>query len=370
MAICIVEPAVQICIKARRHRRPDMDGGNASSGWNSGGGHQDWQSSSGGEGLLKALSLVCAVFYGGRAIMTLLSIVRSLMFGYLPWFGALRVVLFGGLLVLLGGWMCIVLLMLAFRRTPQNSDGLLLCLGSGAAGLVLVRVLGLVVNVVAYPGSFSSQLETLLNTVLGAAVTVGGVCLTIRFVLGELPFAGKGPEDLQDAIREAFSSLGQAAGEAGTQAQERREQYQQNSYGQNPPYSPFHLKTDRSLLLYILLTLVTCGIYGYYTIYTLARDVNAACNGDGQHTPGLLQFILLSMVTCGLYAFFWYYSMGNRLFNNGPRYGVYIQETGSTILLWMLVGLIFCNIGHLVALYFIFRNVNTICAAYNNQHGY
>lgn len=372
------------------------DSGSGAGGWNSGGG-QDWQSSSGGETLLKALCLVCAVSYGGRTVLTLLYVIRSILFGYLNWFENLRVLLFGVPLVLLGAWMCLILAMLAFRRTRKNSDGLLLCLGCGAGGLILVRVLGLLVNVAVYPGSFSSQLQTLLNTVLGAAITFGGVCLIIRFVLGELPFAGRGPEDFGDAFREAFTTLGQTAGEAGAQANRRRQQQdpygqqgyrqqdpygqqgyrqqdpygQQNPYRQNTPpgYGPFHLKTDRSLLVYIFLTLVTCGIYGYYTIYALARDVNAACNGDGQHTPGLLQFILLNLVTCGFYTFYWNYSLGNRLFNNGPRYGLNIQETGVTVLLWMLVGMLFCGIGPLIALFFIFRNANAICAAYNYQHG-
>lgn len=359
---------------------PDMDGWGSDGGsdnwgsdgssdnWGSDGGSggQDWRSPSGGENLLKALCLVCAVSYGGRTILTLLYVMRSILFGYMNWFGNLRVMLFGVPLVLLGAWMCLILAMLAFRRTQKNSDGLLLCLGCGAGGLILVRLLGLLVNVAVYPGSFSSQLQTLLNTVLGAAITFGGVCLIIRFVLGELPFAGKGPEDFSDAFREAFTAFR----EAGAQANRRRQQ--QDSYNQNPApgYGPFHLKTDRSLPVYILLTLVTCGIYGYYTIYTLARDVNAACSGDGQHTPGLLQFILLNLVTCGLYTFYWNYSLGNRLFNNGPRYGLNIQETGATILLWMLVGMLFCGIGSLVALFFIFRNANAICAAYNYHHGY
>ena len=47
---------------------PDMDG------WGSDGGSggQDWRSPGGGENLLKALCLVCAVSYGGRTILTLL----------------------------------------------------------------------------------------------------------------------------------------------------------------------------------------------------------------------------------------------------------------------------------------------------------
>ena len=56
------------------------------------------------------------------------------------------------------------------------------------------------------------------------------------------------------------------------------------------------LKTDRGLLGYIVLSILTCGIYSYYFIYTVARDVNTACAGDGKSTGGLVQFILLSIL--------------------------------------------------------------------------
>ena len=40
------------------------------------------------------------------------------------------------------------------------------------------------------------------------------------------------------------------------------------------------LQDDRSLAIYILLSIVTCGIYSYYFIYKMAHDVNIACEGD------------------------------------------------------------------------------------------
>ena len=45
----------------------------------------------------------------------------------------------------------------------------------------------------------------------------------------------------------------------------------------------------RSIGLCIVLSIVTCGIYGYYFLYTMARDTNIACAGDGETTPGLAQ---------------------------------------------------------------------------------
>lgn len=125
------------------------------------------------------------------------------------------------------------------------------------------------------------------------------------------------------------------------------------------------LKADRNFLLYIVLSIVTCGIYSLYMIYTMIRDINIACEGDGETTPGIVQYILLSLVTCGIYSFYYFYKMGNRLWANAPRYKMEFQETGTTILLWMIIGYLLCGIGTYVAMYFMIKNTNAICEAYN-----
>lgn len=129
------------------------------------------------------------------------------------------------------------------------------------------------------------------------------------------------------------------------------------------------LKDDRGLLSYILLTIITCGIYGYYFIYKMAHDVNIACEGDGEETSGLVAFILLSFITCGIYSWIWQYKLGNRLANNAPRYGFSFQENGTTVLMWNLFGSLLCGIGPFIAMNILIKNSNNICGAYNRAHG-
>lgn len=129
------------------------------------------------------------------------------------------------------------------------------------------------------------------------------------------------------------------------------------------------IQTDRALLKYILLTIVTCGIYSYYFIYKLAEDVNEMCKEDGQKTGGLVAFIVLSYVTCGIYALYWYYQIANRLQANAPKYGLSFQESGTTILLWYVIGAVVCGIGPFVAMHFIIKNTNAMAAAYNQMYG-
>lgn len=126
------------------------------------------------------------------------------------------------------------------------------------------------------------------------------------------------------------------------------------------------VKQDRSLGTYILLSLVTCGIYSWIFLYELAKDVNVLCQGDGEETAGLVKLILLSLVTCGIYAWVWYYKLGNRLCANAPRYGLTFQENGTTILLWQLFGILLCGIGPFIAWNIIIKNTNALAMQYNN----
>ena len=132
---------------------------------------------------------------------------------------------------------------------------------------------------------------------------------------------------------------------------------------------PRHLRDDRGLAAYILLTIITCGIYGYYFIYKIAQDTNTACDGDGDNTPGLGAYILLSIITCGFYSLWWDYKIANRLSFNAPRYGIRLEGNGTTVLVWYLIGCVTCGIGSFVAVYIIIRNANRLFAAYNRYYG-
>lgn len=140
--------------------------------------------------------------------------------------------------------------------------------------------------------------------------------------------------------------------------------------GQAPVAMPPAIDTGRSLVLLIVLSIVTCGIYEYYFIYKLAQDVNRMCAADGDKIGGLAAYILLSFVTCGIYSYYWEYKIANRLQKNAPLYGLCFKEGGSTILLWAILGLFLCGIGPFVAMYMILKNTNAMAMAYNSRIRY
>ena len=172
----------------------------------------------------------------------------------------------------------------------------------------------------------------------------------------------------QNVANAANNMFNAAEQELGSAIHEVHQTFSGNN-NQVPPFAGERLKDDRGLLSYILLSLITCGIYSYYFIYKLAHDVNIACEGDGQETSGLVAFILLSFITCGIYSYVWYYKLGNRLAENAPRYNMSFQENGTTVLLWCLFGLLLCGIGPYIAMNILIKNSNRICNAYNRAHG-
>jgi hypothetical protein len=144
--------------------------------------------------------------------------------------------------------------------------------------------------------------------------------------------------------------------------------YQNTGYSAGPQaFMP--LRTDRSLLIFILLTLVTCGIYLYVFMYYMIKDINTACAGDGDETPGLLVYILLSLVTCGIYSYIWLYKVGERLARNCQRYGYSVTENGTTVLLWFIFGMWLCGIGPFIGWNILINNTNMVCMGYNREHG-
>ena len=130
------------------------------------------------------------------------------------------------------------------------------------------------------------------------------------------------------------------------------------------------IATNRGLIKWLFLSLITFGIYGFYFIYKMAQDVNTMCKDDDQKTGGLLFFIVLSFLTLGIYSVYWWYKIANRVYLNAPQYHVMVAEKGSSFMLWYLLGLITFGIASLVGYHIVIKNVNALAAGYNRANGF
>ena len=95
---------------------------------------------------------------------------------------------------------------------------------------------------------------------------------------------------------------------------------------------------QRSLAKLIILTFLTCGIYGIFFWWGYIRDINEVCICDGKKSPNYLVVMLLSSLTCGLYYLIWLNRQGERLKDMAPTYGLDFKEGGGNVLLYHLLG--------------------------------
>ena len=68
---------------------------------------------------------------------------------------------------------------------------------------------------------------------------------------------------------------------------------------------------QRSIPISIILTIVTCGIYGLYWLMCLTDELNWASGHQGDTSGGTA--LVLTIVTCGLYGIYWAYKMGEKV---------------------------------------------------------
>ena len=129
------------------------------------------------------------------------------------------------------------------------------------------------------------------------------------------------------------------------------------------------MKTNRSLLALILLSIVTFGIYGLWFWHKYAEDMNTVCAGDGKHTRGILARFLFSLLTLGIYDYVWSYAAGERIAEQAHRRGVYCSTTGGSVLLWRLLGSLLFGIGIFVSTYKLINGLNVLCEDYNRRGG-
>ena len=122
------------------------------------------------------------------------------------------------------------------------------------------------------------------------------------------------------------------------QYQYQQYQYQQNAYQQyqyqyrQPGYGPAGISFgQRNIAVAIILSIVTCGIYGIYWFVKMVDEVNEAACNQGATTGGMT--FLLSLVTCGIYALYWYYKAGEYLYAAKSMRGMYRDSNSGIVFL-------------------------------------
>lgn len=93
---------------------------------------------------------------------------------------------------------------------------------------------------------------------------------------------------------------------------------------------------ERNVVTAIILSIVTCGIYGI--VWMIGMTDDAAHLNDDANMKGVNAF-LFTLITCGIYSFFWAYKMGKTMNEVGNKKGVQIADNSILYLILSIFGL-------------------------------
>ena len=153
-----------------------------------------------------------------------------------------------------------------------------------------------------------------------------------------------------------------------------QEQPRMDSYQEQPRVTPEEIPQGTvihgeyvrkySFAAFVILSILTLGIYSVYIKYKWNKDVNNLCRGVGEDSVNYIVVWILSYLTCGIFGLYWVYKQTERLKETGYRNGVEIWDSGiQNLLLLLLTGLP----GYLVVWYILFHNTNRLSAVYNGE---
>lgn len=119
-----------------------------------------------------------------------------------------------------------------------------------------------------------------------------------------------------------------------------------------------------NFLKFLLLSIVTCGIYSIVVLYRFTEAINSLCDGDEKESPNYIVVFLLGLVTLGIYGLYWIHRQAERLQDIAPKYNCTITTSATSILLWDSFGT-FIGVGQFIAWNNMFKNINRIIENYN-----
>lgn len=126
------------------------------------------------------------------------------------------------------------------------------------------------------------------------------------------------------------------------------------------------LNENRNWFVCLILTVITFGIYELYLLHVMARETNISCKEDNKHTMGLLLLILLSLLTCGIWSIVWMCLIISRWEEKARRCGEHPSCSILAYLLWSILGSLII-IGPLIAFILMMKGFNQANRLYNNK---
>lgn len=128
------------------------------------------------------------------------------------------------------------------------------------------------------------------------------------------------------------------------------------------------LATNRSLLKFVLLSVITLGIYGIVVMSKISTDINLiASKHDGKKTMHYcLVLFVFSWLTLGIVPLVWSHRISARIGQELTRRGIDYDFGASTFWLWNVLGSLIV-VGPFVYTHKLLKSMNLLCEDYNKK---
>ena len=128
------------------------------------------------------------------------------------------------------------------------------------------------------------------------------------------------------------------------------------------------LKTDWCTWKFIVLSIVTVGIYYIIAMTKISKDVHTAAYGNDRKAtmPYWLVCLFFSWLTAGLALLFWYPRISSRIADDLAWRGIENSFGAKDFWLWGFLGSIIV-VGPFIYQHKLLKAVNKLCDAYNKE---
>lgn len=126
------------------------------------------------------------------------------------------------------------------------------------------------------------------------------------------------------------------------------------------------LKTNRGMIKYFLLSLITFGIYGLVVLSSVSTDINTiASRYDGKRTMHYcLLFFIVSWLTLGIGVLVWFHRVSARIGRELDRRGIDYHFGAGSYWGWNILGTIIV-VGPFVYIHKLLKSMNLLAEDYN-----
>ncbi len=125
------------------------------------------------------------------------------------------------------------------------------------------------------------------------------------------------------------------------------------------------LANGRGLLMYILLGIITCGIYPIVIMSRIADEINiTASRYDGRKTMPYFAMCAVAPLTLMILPLVWIHNLSNRIGNEARRRGYQSTMSATCFWLWNVLGSLII-VGPFIYWYKFFKAMNQINTSYN-----